>query len=295
MTSGLAGMTSGAAWEVAMDTWGISGPRFLLLYAVLFAVTVGGVLLGRRRVLASGEGAAGPARLDVYEAAYLNGGSDLVVVTAASNLLRGGSLAGAGPHRGQHGRLVAGAAPGPGAHPVEWALYQQLAADPDRRLKDLQAALAQAPALAALAERLRLGGLAPTPEQQARHRALGLWLAPLLALGVARLLAGMANGRPVGFLVLFLLVTGVVAANLVLRVPTATELGRRPLERLRAEHPRPDAGASPAELSMGTALFGAGVLWAADSDTATLLHIPREQGAFGGGDGGGGCGGGCGG
>jgi hypothetical protein len=59
---------------------------------------------------------------------------------------------------------------------------------------------------------------------------------------------------------------------------------------------------------MGTALFGAGVLWTADTDTALMLRVPREQGWYagfgghgGGGDGGGGscggggCGGGCGG
>jgi uncharacterized membrane protein YgcG len=115
------------------------------------------------------------------------------------------------------------------------------------------------------------------------------------------------GGVPAGrgrleFLVALLVVTVVVAAVLALRVPNATELGRRTLQRLRAEQPRPAAGASPAELTMGTALFGAGVLWAADTDTAMLLRVPREHGvfgadvgggSFGGGDGGGG--GGCGG
>jgi hypothetical protein len=62
---------------------------------------------------------------------------------------------------------------------------------------------------------------------------------------------------------------------------------------------------------VATALFGAGVLWAADTETAVALRIPREHGAHlggswggdaggggscGGGGGGGGCGGGgCGG
>jgi uncharacterized membrane protein YgcG len=95
----------------------------------------------------------------------------------------------------------------------------------------------------------------------------------------------------------------VVVAAAFLRVPNATDLGRRTLLELRAANPRPTAEASPAQLSMGTALFGAGVLWAADTDTALLLSIRREHGAFGGewgggggdgGDGGGG-GGGCGG
>jgi uncharacterized protein (TIGR04222 family) len=295
-----------------MNTWGISGPQFLLLYLVAFAVTVLGVVLAGRRALASDGGAAGPAHLDPYEAAELNGGGALVATTAVSNLLRSGRLASSSRRRGQPARLVTGKAPGPRTHPVEWAVYQAVADGPNRRLKDVQAALEGSSALAAVRERLRRAGLAPTPEQRARCRAAGLLFLPLLALGVARVVAGSANGRPVGFLVALLVVTVVVAAVLVLRVPNATGLGRRTLQRLRAEQPRPSAGASPAELSMGTALFGAGALWAADTDTAVLLRIPREHGVFGadaggggfagggfgggdGGGGGGGGGGGCGG
>ncbi|HYN17259.1 MAG TPA: TIGR04222 domain-containing membrane protein, partial [Actinomycetes bacterium] len=191
------------------------------------------------------------------------------------------------------------------AHPVEWAAYQAVATHPQRTLGELQAALGREPAVAAVRERLRLGGLVPTPEQRARYRAAGLWFVPLLALGAARVAAGSANGRPVGFLVGLLVITVVVAAVLVLRVPDATELGRRTLRRLRAETRRPTVGASPAELGMATALFGAGVLWRADVETALALRIPREHGAVlggigdggGGGScgGGGGCGGGCGG
>jgi uncharacterized protein (TIGR04222 family) len=285
-----------------MDTWGISGPRFLLLYLVLLAVAVLAVVLHRRWVLAA-DGAAVPARLDLYEIAELNGGGALVATTAVANLLRGGHLASSSRRRSQPARLVTGTAPGPDAHPVEWAVYQQVAAGPNRRLREVQAGLEGSTALAAVRQRLRLGGLAPTPEQRARCRAAVLWFLPLLVLGVARVVAGRANGRPVGFLVALLVVTGVVAARFLLRVPDATGLGRRTLQRLRAEQPRPAAGASPAELTLGTALFGAGVLWAADTDTALLLRVPREHGvfgadmgggSFGGGDGGGG-GGGCGG
>lgn len=72
-----------------MDTWGISGPRFLLLYVVLPAGTVlVAVVAGRRALAGPGEGAVAPARLDPYGAAYLNGGSGLVAATAVSSLLR---------------------------------------------------------------------------------------------------------------------------------------------------------------------------------------------------------------
>jgi uncharacterized protein (TIGR04222 family) len=300
-------MTSGSGQEVAMsNTWGISGPQFLLLYVALLAATVLVVVVARRRVLAVPDAAAAvPARLDRYEAAYLNGGCELVATTAVSSLLRAGRLAGPARRR-QPLRLVAGTAPAAGAHPVEWATYQLVAARPHHPRRALGAELCRAPAMAAVRERLRLGGLAPTPEQQARYRAAGLWFLPLLALGVVRVAAGLSNGRPVGFLVALVALSVVAAAMLSLRVPHATELGRRTLARLRAEAGRPAVGASPSELAMATALFGAGVLWAADTETAMALRIPREHGAFlggtGGGDGGGsscggggGCGGGCGG
>src|SRR4029453_3811012 len=96
-----------------------------------------------------------------------------------------------------------------------------------------------------------------------------------------------------------------------------TQLGKRALELLRSQTPAPEAatvgvgGLAPAQLGLAMALFGAGVLWSADTDMATALMVPRETGSpnystaggcggggsggGGGGCGGGGCGGGCGG
>jgi uncharacterized protein (TIGR04222 family) len=307
MTSALAQTTSGSGQEVAdMKTWGISGPQFLLLYVALFAVTAAVVAAARRRALAAPDGpAATPARLDPYEAAYLNGGGSLVATAAISSLLRGSQVANTA-RRGRGVRLSTRAAPTAGAHPVEWAAYQVVAASPGRTLGDVRGALAREPAMAALGERLRHGGLVPSPEQRSRYRAAALWFLPLLALGAARVAAGSANGRPVGFLVALLVVTVVVAAGLALRVPQTTELGRRTLQQLRLANPRPTGGLTPAEMTMAMALFGAGVLWTADTNTALLLRVPREHSASGGdagagcsggsGCGGGGCGGGgCGG
>jgi uncharacterized protein (TIGR04222 family) len=284
-----------------MDTWGISGSLFLVLYLAQFGVILFVVTLARRWVLAVRDGQPSvPPRIDAYEAAYLNGGDSLVATAAISNLLRGGFVSSTA-RRGRWVRLTARSAPPAGAHPVEWAAYQVVAANPERTLGDVRAALALEPAMDALRERLRHGGLVPSPQQRARYRAAALWFVPLLALGAARVAAGSANGRPVGFLVALLMATVVVAVVLALRVPRATELGRRTLGRLRAETRKPAVGASPAELGMATALFGAGVLWAADTETALAMRLPREHGAFlggiGGGDGGGGgsCGGGCGG
>src|SRR4029450_11766309 len=106
--------------EVAvMDTWGISGPEFLLLYVALLAVTLAGVVLARRRVLAAPDGVAVPAHLDRYEAAQLNGGCQLAATTAVSVLLREGHLA-SPARRGRRRRLGAGAAPPGRGHPGGW-------------------------------------------------------------------------------------------------------------------------------------------------------------------------------
>jgi hypothetical protein len=279
-----------------MYTWGISGPQFLLIYLVLLAVTVLGVVLARRRALAA-DGAAVPARLDLYEIAELSGGGALVATTAVSSLLRKGGLTSSSRRRGQPARLVAGTAPGPQAHPVEWAVYQQGRGQPEPAAQGRPgrpgagAGPGRGPGAAAPgAAGPGPGAAGPLPGRRPVVRA------PARPGGGP---GGRREGQraPVGFLV----ATVVVAAVFLLRVPNATELGRRTLRELRAANPRPAAGASPAELSMATALFGAGVLWAADTDTALLLRVPREHGAFagdwGGGDGGGGgCGGGgCGG
>jgi uncharacterized protein (TIGR04222 family) len=73
----------------------------------LFGVTLLGVVLARRRVLAVPDGSAvTPSRLDPYEAAYLNGGGSLVAATAFSSLLRGGFAANTA-RRGRWVRLAA--------------------------------------------------------------------------------------------------------------------------------------------------------------------------------------------
>ena len=142
--------------------------------------------------------------------------------------------------------------------------------------------------MAAVRERLRQGGLAPTPEQRARYRAAGLWFVPLLALGAARVAAGSANGRPVGFLVVALAGhRGDRDRAQRCGCPPPPRWAGAPWRWLRAETRRPSAGASPAELGMATALFGTGVLWAADAEMALALRVPREHGAHLGGIGGG--------
>ena len=68
-----------------VDTWGISGPTFLLAYVVLAIAVIVAAVRARRSL--SDVSAERPAsRLDerAYDVAYLNGGAELAVTAALS-------------------------------------------------------------------------------------------------------------------------------------------------------------------------------------------------------------------
>jgi uncharacterized protein (TIGR04222 family) len=295
------------------DTWGISGPTFLLAYFVLgLAVVVAAVRM--RRAL-TGDAPQRPfGRLDErpYDVAFLNGGADLALTAALSAMHRSGTIGTAG-----RGVVVATSRPDARADELERAVHHAAAtAVPRGRLS---AAGAVASALHRIEQRLVAAGLLLSAERRARIRLVGGWVLVVAALGVVRIVAGVANGRPVGFLIALVLALLVVGLLLVVRVPRRTRAGDALLRRLAADHHllapsmRPDwevYGPAGAALSIG--VFGVSALWAADPALATELAAQRaasqSAGFTGGGDsgggdsgggdggGGGGCGGGgCGG
>src|SRR5947209_13171325 len=79
-----------------METWGISGPTFLAIYAGLLAVTSAMVFGICRRLSASRDG-SGLAELrkpdlGLYDAAMLKGGDSLVLAVAACRLKEMGAV-----------------------------------------------------------------------------------------------------------------------------------------------------------------------------------------------------------
>ena len=79
------------------DTWGISGPAFLLAYVVI-AVAVGVTAIRTRRRLADGSSQRRVTRLDgrPYDVAYVNGGADLALCAALSAMYRAGTISTSG-------------------------------------------------------------------------------------------------------------------------------------------------------------------------------------------------------
>ena len=285
------------------ETWGIGGPAFLVGYLLLAAVTWT-VTVRRRRALADGPDR--PAPRHPHDLAFLNGGPDLAVTSALTSMHLTGTVT------SRRGDVLAAGRLGSGADALERAIHVATTAPVPRRRLPLARPVRTA--LDAQEERLVADGLLLAEPQRRAVRAVGWWTAAVAGLGLLRLLAGVADGRPVGLLAFALAGVAALALVQLLHAPRRTRAGDRLLVRLRRENAalapdmRPDWVAyGPAAAATGIGLFGTGALWASDPALAEELALQRSPGGGdgggggsvggdgGGGDGGGGCGGGCGG
>ncbi|MBK8077743.1 MAG: TIGR04222 domain-containing membrane protein [Kineosporiaceae bacterium] len=237
------------------NTWGISGPTFLLGYAVLAALVA--VIAFRLRGSALAERPSEPSlnENDPTLLAYLSGGPARALQTAVVRLRLSGRI----EPTIEPGRwvLTTTSAPTHEAGPFEDAVLGAMAAgEPYDRLPDHPAVATQLRALHDTAE--RTGAL--LPEMVRRRARAGVWpMVAILALGVVRLIAGAANHKPVGWL---LLILAVVAGGTVRLLVVRRQHPRlaASLTRLRDRHAvsgRPDltgpALASTAALTVALA------------------------------------------
>jgi uncharacterized protein (TIGR04222 family) len=279
------------------DTWGISGPQFIMIYLVLLtAGTVLAVVL-RRSVTRSGP--EGPVRLPTpAQAALLAEGPDRVVYATVAGLRSAGVIgAGTSGHMFASGTLPAGASR------LDGAVYEAarrgvempaLAADPL-----VASALAEVQSTAASA-----GWLLDSAQRGRARRGAALMFA-VAAVGAARTGSGVANDRPVGIIIFLTLIAIMVGVGFLATVPRLSRAGRAALDRVRRRGAHLDPKKSPAwatygatGAALGVALYGTAALWAADPAFAAEAGLRRpaaDSGYSGGGDGGGGDGGGGGG
>jgi len=304
----------------AGDTWGVGGPTFIVIYLVI-AVAVWVATTRVRRTLADPGPThpAGDLTGHPHDVAFLNGGADLAVTSALSAMHLRGTIA---PQRGSVqavGRLDPGSADSNGDD-LERAIHFTTGSAVARRRLPFHGPVAAA--LATIEKRLVSSGLLLSAERRSRIQRTGSWMLGVAALGLVRVLAGTASGKPAGFLLVALLVVVVGAVVQLVRAPRRTRLGDRTLRELEQQHHtlspamRPDwAVYGPAAAALGVGIFGVGALWASDPAFADELAMQKAAaaggggfdggGSFGGGDsggggsscgGGGGCGGGgCGG
>lgn len=295
-------------------TWGITGPDFLFGYGLLVLVVLLGIVVVRWRLTAGPSGEV-PGELSERprDVAYLNGGPELAVLSALSSMRVAGTIVAEGC-----GRLHASGVLSDDTDELERAIHQAAVSSIDRR--HLAGRQIVRTALDNTRQRLELAGLLLSAQQRGRIKGTGLWMVAVGALGLVRLLAGIANGAAVGYLILELLAVGIISAVPLRRTPTRSRRGAAELKNLRAKHSelaprmRPAWTAyGPALAGLGVGIFGASAVWASDPAFAAELKAKRQAvasmatsgyvgggacgGSGGGGSsgGGGGCGGGCGG
>lgn len=271
--------------SIGGETWGVSGSAFLFMYAVIALVTLGAVLRVRHTLRAGL-----PSRGDDLDRrpeylAYLNGGRDLALYAALSAMHVDGSITTAD--------RAAGMVRAGGPVPPHGSRLQRAIHAGTTRLT-LRRGLVHAPGVARelddIGDRLVRSGLLLSDTARGRYRATAFWMPAVLALGFVRTMAGTANGRPVGYLVVAMLLVGVAFLVLVLQTPLRTVAGDAVLTEQRERHTglspsmRPDwvsVGAGGAALSVG--VFGVGALFAAQPVFAEELAVQKSAALGGGG------------
>ena len=266
------------------DTWGISGPTFLLAYLVL-AIAVGAAVLRARRALADVSAERPASRMEErpYDVAYLNGDAQLAVTAALSAMYRAGTIKTAG-----RGVVVAAERPDSRADELERAIHHAAATGPVSR-RALPAVGAVASALHRVEQRLIAAGLLLAAERRRRIRLSGGWVLAVGVFGVVRVMAGYANNRPVGFLIILVFLVTLFGVLLAGNAPRRTRAGDALLRRLATEYhslapsTRPDwAHYGPSGAALAVGVFGVGALWTADPAFATELAAQRAaSGSFG--------------
>jgi uncharacterized protein (TIGR04222 family) len=292
------------------STWGITGPAFVVLYAVLIIVVGACWSMTRQQVRAARGSALHPGELSrrPQDLAYLNGGPQLAIFAALSAMRLHGWVAVAA------GKVQAVGHLGTSATDLERAIHSE-SAQPVHRT-ELPARASVGTVLNSTAQRLARAGLLVSDDARLRLRRGVLWMVAVAALGVIRLVAGSQDGHPIGFLIAELLVVIVATAVMLRAIPRRTEHGDQVLAELRSLQYDLDPANKPnwtvygpAAAALGVGLFGVSALWASDPAMAAEFEAQRvaaiggASGYSGGGDGGGsscgggggGCGGGCGG
>jgi uncharacterized protein (TIGR04222 family) len=284
---------------LADDTWGIPGPQFLQIYLIL---AVGAVVLAilLRTMVTRGSG-SGDAQLSPTEVGYLAGGPTRAVQAAVAGL-RAAGVIDAGP-----GSTLVARGGYPGGDELTYAVYTTLGRQ--FALGALPYETGVATALNRMRDRLAQAGLLLSGGQRGMARALTLLIFAVAGLGVARTVAGVANGKPIGYLAVLTILILLVGL-LMRRVPQASRAGRRAVARQRraARHLAPRSNPAWSTYGMlgaalGVALYGTAALWAADPAFAAASGVPAaptrsvgDSDSDSGSSGGGGCGGGgCGG
>lgn len=238
--------------ETSFSTY--SGNQFLLFYILLLAASVAASIFITSRLRPEGRGTATE---DAAELAYLAGGERRLTEATLASLIAADTVKVSGD------RKLWSNQPGAGETAPEKAVSRITG---DFGMKAAHQAI-KPHAEAIKAELARKGLLLNAKERSSlRSMAAGPFLL-LLAVGMWRLLGGVSQGAPVGFLVALMVVTVIVLIFRLARMSPLTIAGENMLERQYEEQARLRAAPQSSEMGMGVALFGTAIL------VLSLIHI----------------------
>ena len=268
---------AGMGTNLTGETWGVSASAFLTAYLLLALVVTALTLWYRSRVVAGDP--AGVRTVDgrPEDVAYLNGGPALAVYAALSAMHVDGTVLTSDRTPGQ---VRAGGPVTRSATGLQRAIHRSA-----HRLipcRSLGTHAAVAAELHRIARRLEVAGLVLGAPGRDRLRSAAVAPGLVAALGLVRVLAGLANGRPVGALLVATLAMVAVTVLLGARIPVRTRAGDEALRRVRERHPelapsmRPDWTAiGPAAAALSVGAFGLGAMLAAEPAFAEELAAQR--------------------
>ena len=277
------------------------GLRFLLvlLTALLIAVLTGRFL--RSSVRGPGP-VAGDEQIELNwaEAAFLAGGAERIGVAATARMIAAGNI-----RVSEDGKTLEQAVEGGSPHGlslVEREIWQTLPLSRDERRERKSLAGRVETVSGDMIEQMLAAGYVISPARQFAAGLLALLpiLVVLLFLALPRLVIGLSNGKPVGLLVVVIILAGI--AGLLSAILPNNHLSRRGRAILRRHTTNRDsvtATATPESTAMLVGLCGAAVLNGSEIPSLAAFGGWHPKSASssdgGGGCGGGGCGGGCGG
>ena len=269
-----------------------AGP-FLQLFGVLMVSALVGAWWLRRSLRDTGNASA--ARPEAFELAYLAGGAVRCTDAAVAHLLGNGQA-----RWDQNSRELKLDRPVSDSSEAPAVVARCIAVDgsPAQVLKR------SAVALAPLEKRLQKANL--WLDDAAAWRVRLFSALPLLlvaAFGVSKIVVGLSRSKPVAFLVILTIITGVIGLGFLLARPTRTRAGDQALADAKQRHARALRAPQQKELGLAVALLGTAALsGTAYAEYHQLRSPPGSSGDSsgcggdsGGGDGGGGGCGGCGG
>jgi len=227
------------------DTWGIPGPTFLVYYigAIVVVAVIAAV---HRRSLFRGRRDTQVDTLGPQQIAYLNGGDRLAIYSAMGGLRAAGAI-----DSGSFKTLQQGGPLPTGVTPLDNAIYNAAG----RRIPARQVAEDQwvKAAIAQLRDGLESTGLAISAATMRTARLWALAGVALVLVGVARLIDGIANGKPFTYLIFAII--GAIILTIRLRAPKrfATDATIKAMTALRARHDHLSPRQSPAYATYGAA------------------------------------------